>query len=335
MNQDPVKVKQIEWTSVLPSLHLVKALRFGYRARTLVPAFCAVLLVQLILWLFGLSGNAVSPNGGLLLLDSLQQSGNPIQVLVTTSWWMLFGSEVPIYNVMTVCLLLQVVALAFGIGISRAAASEFCVQERSGAFRNLKLTARRIAAAVKISIAFLFLGFLAFLPVLLVRGFVGMVGTELPTTMWPVLSLAAIPVILVWFVLLITGPFAAAAIATDDCEPADAVSRAINYVLSHKLRVVLLVFTCLTLARLSGGFTELLLCWSTGITAADLPNVVSGLQYRLVFGFGSESGSWRIMVQRVTTTVEFAVLQSALTIGYVLLRHAEDSIPYREFRREV
>lgn len=335
MNQDPVTVKQIEWTSVLPSLHLVKALKFGYRTRTFVPAICAVLLVQLVLWLFGFSRIDASLQGDFRLTDFLQSHGNPIHVLVTTSWRMLFDTEASITSLMTVCLLLQIVSLALGIGISRAAASEFCVQERSGPIRNLKLTARRTSAAVKIAIAFLFFGILAFTPVLLVRGIVWLVGTDFSATMWPVLSWAAIPVILVWFVLLVTGPFAAAAIATDDCEPADAVSRAINYVLSHKLRVVFMVFWCLALARLSGSLAEVLLCWSTGITAVDLPNGVSQLRYRLMFGFGSENGSWGTMVQLVATAVEFAVLQSALTIGYVLLRQTEDSVPYREFRREM
>ena len=334
MNQDPVKVNHVDWTSVLPSLHLAKALKFAYRARTLVVAIGAVLLVQLVLWLCGVNSQYELRGSNRGLFNSVLRSGNPSQVLMTTSWWMLSSSEIAITKLTAVFMMVQIIALAFGIGISRAVACEFCVQERSGALRNLRLMARRIPDAIKIAIAFFAFGFIAFLPILLIRVFAWLFGSgTIFSTAWPVLSLVAIPVILVWLVLLVTGPFAAAAIATDDCDTADAVSRAINYVLSHKLQVVLLTSASLTLSRLSGSLTELLLSLSLGVTAADLPVSVTEIRGSDLFGFGSESPGWNRMVQVISTAVEFAVLQSALTIGYVLLRKAEDSIPYRELSR--
>ncbi|MEP3479144.1 MAG: hypothetical protein ABJZ55_07860 [Fuerstiella sp.] len=331
MNQDPVKVNHVDWTSVLPSLHLGKALKFSYRARTLVVAIVAVLLVQLVLWLFGLNSQNALRGWNRGLLDSVQRSENPIQVLMTISWLMLTSSEIAITKLTIVFLMAQIIALAFGIEIARAVACEFCVQERSGAWRNLKLMARRIPDAIKIAVAFLAFGFIAFLPILVIRLFQLVFGSSpILSTLWPVLSLVAIPVLFVWLVLLVTGPFAAAAIATDDCEPADAVSRSINYVLSHKLQVVLLISASFTLARLSGGLAELLLSLSMGVTAADLPTSLTDVRRSFPFGFGAENASWISMVQVIAAAVEFAVLQSALTIGYVLLRKTEDSVPYRE-----
>lgn len=330
MNQDPVKVNQVEWTSILPSLHLAKALRFGYRARTLVPAFAAVVLVKLLL-------SPIVQNfldADFRPLDLILRGGHPIQVLASTSWRMMNPADASVFSLLTICIMVQIIAFAFGVGISRAATSEFCVQERSGALRNLKLTARRSLAAVKIAIAFLAFGCIAFIPVLLVRVFAWVTGpTEFLTTVWPALSLLAIPAILVWVVIMISGPLAAAAIATDDCGPADAVSRAINYVLSHKLRVVFLVSASITLARVAGGLAELLISLSIGVAGSDLPEAVTQLKQTLWGGARSGSPAVTMMVSLITTAVEFAVLQSALAIGYVLLRRQEDSIPYREFSR--
>lgn len=335
MNQDPVKVKQIEWTSVLPSLHLVKAVRFGFRVRTFVPAFAAVVLVQVVLTLLSSTDSGSNLlRGKFGLFGLIQRSDNPIQVLATTSWWLMNSSDVSVTTLLTVCVLVQIIVLAFGVGISRAVASEFCMHERSGALRNLKLTARRTSAAVKISIAFLAFGLIAYCPVLIARGFAWLVGSgSFLTSVWPVLSLVAIPVILTWVVLMITGPLAAAAIAADNCDPADAVSRAINYVLSHKLRLFLMVSASFALARLSGSLAELLISSSTGITASGLPEPVTQIRNGFLFGYRSGTSAWLTMVQLITTAVEFAVLQSALTIGYVLLRHQEDAVPYRELSR--
>ena len=329
MNQDPVKVQLIQWTSVLPLLNLTKALKFAYRARTLVPSLLAVVLLSFLVTAFA----AVNPPNQTSPLSHILQEHNPIQLVVASSWQLLNHNGANGSSLLLSCLLFHLISLAAGIGISRAACSEFCAEERSGAFRNLKLTGRRTFAATKISIAFLVFGGIAFLPVLAVRLLLLFVTGAV--SLWPVLSLAAIPVIVVWLLLIVCGPFVAAAIATDDCEPADAVSRSINYVLSHKLKVVGIVCVSLVLATLSSMLCERLIFQSMLLVSGDLPGAIPSLEGFTVYADQSQPQRSSGMPQLISAAVEFAVLQSALAIGYILLRRQEDSIPYRELKQDI
>lgn len=340
MNQDPVKLNQVDWPSVVPGFHLLKACRFAYRLRTLLPAACAVLTMGLLLLVLSFQMSSIfslDHKSALLAGDStgIEQPfsfGNPQQVLLSASWQLLTPTKTSAAMLLVVCVLSQSIVLAFGIGISRAATSEFCVQQRSGPWTNLKLSVRNVPSALAATAAFIVFCTVAAIPVLAVRACLWFAGNDsVLLSAWPIIALFAIPVVLVWTLVMVSGPLAAAAIATDDCGAADAVSRAFCYVMSHKLAVWLLVMASTALAWFCCSVAEHLVALSISISAYGLPEDVTKLKSTIFGAIESKSASLTILVRVISTTVQFAVFQSAMAIGYVLLRKKEDAIPYREF----
>lgn len=342
MNQDPVSVKRIDWSAVLPGLHLLKALRFAYRFRTLAPAACAVMLVGLLLVVLGYpmaSAFSTDYKSSFLqkdadVIDFVFSPDNPQQVLFSSSWRLMQPPEISIPRLIILCVLAQAIVFGFGIGICRAVACEFCVEQRSGAWSNLKLSLRSSPSALAAAAAFFLLCFAAMLPVLAVRTYVWLAGNEgVLGTVWPIIALFSIPAVLIWALVMLSGPLAAAAIATDDCGVADGVSRAFCYVFSHKLPVLLLLFASTALAWMCSAFAQNLLSLSMSISAYGLPENVTQLKSTLWGTQQSNSVGLTVLTRLIATTVQFAVWQSSFAIGYVLLRKKEDGISYREISR--
>lgn len=342
MNQDPVNVNRIDWFAAIPALHLLKALRFAYRLRTLAPAVCAVVLVGLLLVglghpmasVFSMDHSASDLRNDASVIDFAFSPGNPEQVLLSVGWRLMTPRGLPIGSLIVIGILAQAIVVALGIGISRAATSEFCVQQRSGAWRNLKLSLRHSASSFAVAVVFFVFCAIAMLPVLSVRAYSSLAGNEeLLRSAWPVVALLAIPAILMWTLIILAGPLTTAALATDDCGVADAMSRAFCYVLSHKLVVVLLLIASTSLAWICSSLAENLCSLSIGIAAHGLPENVTELKSTFWGTQQSESIVLTILVKVIATSVQFAVWQSSFAIGYVLLRKKEDATPYREISR--
>lgn len=337
MNQDPVRIRTIDWGSALPDLNVVKALRFAYRCRTIVPALAAVLLVGLLLSiLLNVQDAFYSSSGdqdsvifeGFVSRNAPLHHANPAQIVMASSWQLMtISGRVWILSSIFIASLL--VALTTSVAISRGAASEFCLEQRSGAITNLRYTASRWSSSLIAALAIAVLLLLAFLPLLFVKLAAVLGAPEAALTFGG--TVVAVPAFLMWQMLVVTWPLAAAAIAVEDCGPADAISRAISYILSHKLRTIWLVVLSVGLANLAGLVANQIMMHSAlliqgQIGSAERPSVsvwLVGLQ-RLP----PTLGLLRTIVQ---PTVQFAVLQSAFTISYLLLRRTEDGVSYREF----
>ena len=275
VNTDPVVIKEIQWTKVFPALHLFKAFGMAFRLRVLVPAMLCVILCDAAWMIAGSWGMEVShqaerevrlasfPDSGSLndrvanrvrnsardfFLGSLAEVTQlPRPILIAER--VLRDGEFAESSVAMKALFLGSILIIGGglsIAIGHSAAARFCRDTRIGPVNGLRFGCKMIprwCIAVGLTAAML----------LIVRfGLAALLWLgEESSLLRSAISLAALAQTPMRYVLAISLFIAGGAIATDRCDGAESLSRALNYLLSHIVRVAVYFFLVLVIANLA------------------------------------------------------------------------------------
>ncbi|MCA9062636.1 MAG: hypothetical protein KDA96_06240 [Planctomycetaceae bacterium] len=328
-NQDAVRIREIDWRQTFPLLRLIEGARIAFSLQTMVP-----LIALMGLWMIGrrqLEAPMVTVADPWEMLPP---------IIVDTGWWvfavaewfdrLLLGSPavaspLPLHAcVYPVLLNLTVLSLA-ALMTGRITALQVCRGQRGGMLRSslFALTHfRRMAASLVI-----------LLLVLCVSGAGLSMARWVATASWlepirilvlPVLWMSGFVVVAAWLTIGLAVGLVPAGIAVDHCHAADAVSRSLNYVLSHRAwtvisllaavacqRVFLLVITWLF--RLVAD-----IAWHGGIDSTEPRTMITPAE------FGE------LLIQVITGAVQMGLTFSTLTIIYLLLRQKEDGVRFTE-----
>ena len=145
------------------------------------------------------------------------------------------------------------VLLTFGVAIARSAATEFCIHSRTGAVSALRFSFQHFTAGLVSTL--LTAGIVAApLLIVFVTGWMAEfvpVGSWLVVICWPILFLLGVVSVVATVVCLPGWMLSLAAIGTDQCSGADALSRGINYVLSHKLLTAFYLLVVVVVSNVS------------------------------------------------------------------------------------
>jgi len=326
VNQDPVKVNRVEWFRLFPGLSLLQAARLGFRVRVLVPA-CLCLLVF-----------AARPDSSRLPVDgaptapliriAMQFLPEPVDAVVVGATLFLLSG---IHNNATEILSFiwsGFVLVTFGVAVSRSAATEFCLHSRTGAFSAMHFSFRHFAAGL---VSTLLTAGLISVPLLVisVAGWAAefaTAGSWLVAICWPLIFLFGLLSVVVTVVCIPGWMLSLAAIGTDQCSGADALSRGINYVLSHKLLTAVYLLVVVVLSNAATMLAQWLIDVSMLVVCG---RVSESFDHNNEFLSGILSG-WMSGVQQLPQAAQLGVFLSGITIMYVLLRETEDGVHLRE-----
>ena len=316
MNQDGVRVTQIDWRKVIPSLRLLDAISLAVSPRVFLPV-CVLLFGNLASdWLLadrfaGLEQSdrlrpLISLSGTELpkTLDTINRAltalaaGNTSKSfsgLVAMVWWMLLVG-------------------CFGVAAMRSAGRVFCTGAGSGVVASAQYAVRMWKA---ILLSTLLSWILLAMPCLVFR-FLNWAGAKSHDG---ITAFGAMFYILCCVVLGIGWLLSLAAIAVDRCDGAEALSRGICYVLSRWLRVIIyaLILSMILIA------CDLAVSWLTD-SAYLLASSASGGQ--------ADEKAFRATVWSAlaffSEIIRLSVFLSGIVVAYVLLRNVEDGVSLRE-----
>ena len=329
MNQDPVKVDRVEWLRLFPGLSLLQAARLGFRVRVLVPAclclmvFAARQEIAEILWDFSPSPHQFRIAYVLHEIGAPPLPG-PVEAVVTGATRILasgiFDNPWEFVSVIWSGLVLTV----FGVAIGRSAATEYCIRSRTGVFAAMRFTFRHFTAGM-VSTVLAASIVMAPLLVVSIAGWVmnfGSAGAWLVAICWPVVFLFGMLSVVVAMVCLIGWLLSLAAIGTDQCSGADALSRGINYVLSHKLLTTVYLVAVVVVSSVATRIADWLIQAGTSVAFSRIDH-----NHRTSPGVLSD---WTSAIHQLPHAVHLGVFLSGITIMYVLLREIEDGVHLRE-----
>lgn len=357
MNADAVTVDRVQLEQVFPCLRLLRSGRIACGFQVLLPSLLAVLLSDGLETAFGPAVESavtvpgtISDSGGAALpaqpaVAALApplpaEAGGPAEAPVTAAirsccgfipqpvrqlaadldGWLRQGLLSNGQRWLRVVWNLMVLCLAGG-SVSYACARSFSRQQRAGTLNSVRQAIRSgrawLLSVVLAAVLLLF-------PWLLLAGCSGLIRLTGMATWLPDLTAAA-----VWscgFLCAATAVVVGAgwllgiaAVMADGCTGSDALSRGINYVLSHPLRsggyaVVVLLST--------GGFAELLsLLADYAVKLGDATAAV-------------EMARLQTISSLLVRSYAFAVFFCGVTIAHLLLREREDAVVLAELARD-
>ncbi len=326
MNQDSVTVNRIDWLRSFPILQLSKALRMGFRLRTFLP--CLLVSACFIISSFSISEVELSiDDDHWTVFSSPLSLPAPLSHVSEAVGSLGPNCPKPVTELLYGCAAYLLITTFLGITVARSTATEFCTATRTGAIQSLLFTAQHILSGLA---AVTIMCLLASVPVVLLWLFgkiaIG-IGTdsELLENVSVILGMPmAAFVIVTTIVCGLAWLFSIAAIGTDRCSGSDACSRGICYVLSHKAYALLIVFVAVVLSNIGAGIIRWLIWHAIRIARSELTPLTI-----LSEGHTSETLATTMSVI-LANTIQLGVLFSGLTIGYILLRKAEDAVPLRE-----
>ena len=346
MNQDPVAVSRIDWLKIFPGLHLPKAFGLGFRLRILLTALLFLGVVRV--GLYGLDGFSVSRHterlriaypikiyAGQTLRELTTGFPRPIAMGKESAGRLMFSARLPNdvseYGILALVILCMAV---FGPAVGRSTATEFCVHSRTGAFASLKFSLSHFGRSMVST-------FLALLLICIPWVFIKAAAWLCqPGTLWAVLAMigwilfyaAAALAFLATVVISLGWLLSLAAIGTDQCDGADALSRGINYILSHKFKTLFYLLVVTVVAELAGLLTLAVAGYSSEIIEVRFSDMI-----RTASG---PMSAWDIAAVLYTLSiavlaylphaVHLGVFLAGITVMYLLLRQAEDAVQLRE-----
>lgn len=342
MNRDAMKVDRIQWERAIPALRLLHAVRLACTAQVLIPALIVVAV--------SLEGTArlapeTDSQTGLPMMivpeepfsDELLHA--PFRPLTLSEWLRSFALEpvaTAIRDTVTVTVFpggtgsqvwerlgMNLLLLGFGgAAICFATARSFCRQSQEGIVRSLT---ESFSSTRSILLSIVLSGLLIALSRGLVAAWVGFAHVTGIET-----AASGVTVVVAWILALLccltlvvvmsAWGLGVAAIGTDRCDGSDAVSRGINYVLSHRLFSALLLSLTFGIAWVASKVVEFLSNAAAGIAMVSLQ---SSTELTLI-------GRLPGIVHVVVDAFRLGVFFSGLTLVYLLLREREDGIRISE-----
>lgn len=315
MNQDPIRVGQFDLWSIFPSLRILQSVGFALGPGRALPAGVAAILLA------GLSGSMESADR--LAVDSL---GGPI--LRIMSWWKKSLTEGFQLNFAFVAWIVSLMILSVcGVLVSASASGAFGHRKRSGWISSGKHALRSWRAQT------LSLGIYLILTLILTAGFRATTGIRAwmsswisESAFWTVSGTVGTLFCLLGLWILQAGwLLSLVAIAVDDCDGAEALSRGISYVLSRFWRAIACVAAVLFLSAASGSLFQGL-CLSAG---EILVQTYKSFDSQLALSAGSNSSAAAAILK------DAWIISSTfcgMAVTYLLLRRFEDGVSLSEER---
>lgn len=343
-NSDPVKLNSIDWLKLFPVLQLTKSARLGLRIRVLLPAMIVIVCLA-----FGPQFRS-DPLGQ---SNDLRRSriGRPVAALhwyesVPLAVFLPESVSTIVHRVSDVVLgsnrslrdcswqlswnLLIVGVL--GVAVGRAAGTAFCADSRSGGLKSLRYSFIHLipffgSTGLAVFIVALFVG-----PLNLAGWGAAQLSDGTPqVVMMCWLPLAGLAVLgLLAAVVCLSGWFLSlAAIGVDGCNGADALSRGINYTLTHKLVTFWYLFVAAVVSVLARWFVSRVLLAGTLKLQATFPAVSRFPRSGFGMNDGEANPGYSIamfVIEQLPAAVHWGTFMSGVTIVYVLLRQREDAV---------
>lgn len=328
MNQDSVTVERIDLRKTFPVLHLLQALRLGFRIRVLLPCLIAVGC-----WLFVGDISGLHP-----LCDAmpsrLTDVRSPVFHAATITSRLLTNSHPDLLFPLLVSLLLDVMVIAFvGTAVAKATAAEFCTSTRVGGIAAVRFSLTHrfgwlLSTALAVGIVTTLIVAVCF-----AAWFVstGAIGVTVVSVLWPLVFLLAVLTALAATVCGVSWLLSLGAIGTDQCSGTDALSRGINYVLSHKMMSTVYLVLVVTMSMVTFGLTKALLQAGKQVLENRFPAA-----FFETTDLGEDPGQqalfyWnQLITELLPNAVHLATLLSGITLMYILLRKAEDAVRIKE-----
>jgi hypothetical protein len=317
MNDDAVRVRQINFQAAVPSLHLLSIIPLSFSVQCFVPSL-------LISTLFAAFPDTFSPEASVesqgLLTEIMPPRLNGLLLDIYHLFWAgtAAGWMTPVRGLLT----LLVLNFA-GIAMTHAAGVQFCKERRTGALRALRHAVRQWKSALVSTALILLMGLLG---LCLFR-----IGSWVCTRLPGITGIANFFPAALWLyaalLLLATGIMgtgwllSAAAVGVDSCDGAEALSRGISYVLSLFWRCVCYGAIILLLAWFSKWAMTFLLNLATDVTVRSI---------RFPNGERFASPLFPALQDLLQEAVQLSAFFSGIAIAYVLLRQFEDNVGLRE-----
>ena len=317
MNEDAVKVSQINPWTALPSLRLIEALPLGSSAGSLLPCVFG-------LWALVLLSTTLSPPAAIaersvfaeVLPDAI------VGIISDSREIAVVGVGAGITRILR--LLISVVVVGFvGTAVSRSAGMRFCKDPGTGAIQSLVHASRLWKSTLLTSGLFGLLSFMSLLPFRIVAGlfFVASGSGDTTHVFSIVVWAAALTLMIAMFICAVGWLLSLASVGVDRCGGAESLSRGISYVLSRFWRTTCYVGVVILLSWLSGRVFEFILTQAAVLAEES------------IHGDPRQTGPASTFLQVCSIlvhSVRLSVFFSGLAISYVLLRHFEDNVSLQE-----
>lgn len=341
MNRDAMTVDRIQWEKCIPALRLLHAVRLACTAQVLVPALLVTILSLECSFLA--SSNELQPSehrfgavawpspdgtnsmvpGNLLIRTAGSVISWPVSAAIADSAELtaLFSGR-PVEQWIRLAVNLLLIGFG-GTTICHAAARSFCRQSQEGVVRSARAatsSARSILVSTALGIGLIAVTRLILILFVQFTRLTGL-GEVLHSQMLFIACCFGLLCCLTFVVIACAWGVSLAAIGTDRCDGSDAISRGINYVLSHRLRTALYL-GCI-----------LLILWTVGELVGFLGSGAAGLVYVSLQPSGDLDALRNQLAQTVAVIVDafrFGMLFCGLTLAYLLLREHEDGIRITE-----
>jgi len=356
MNQDPVQVSKVHWQQTFPLLRLIRATTLG---TGLAPLILATLCL-IISWTGSAAANRVLSSGSItavcefpwpeyarwteadsspLTLRELRATNQvlpaTVGVVVNSTSRTLSGRDlsgfpdkstaeasVPWLLSLDLVIWNALVLGFFATAIGRSVSQSFCIQTRSGVLQSLRYAGQH-ARDVLITTG-LIIAFMSFLRLMLqacvLINQTGSFGSTVTGLFWGPIYLLAFALLLVFSVGGSAWTLSLSAIGTDRCTGADALSRCISYLLSHRLWAIA--------GLISVGIIATALKWIAHVLLLATHHAIP--QQLSLENSGTLGQLWVFGIAMIPHAVHLSVFLSGLTILYVLLRQREDGINLEE-----
>lgn len=332
-NRDPIAVRQVQWLTVFPVLHLLRSLRNAFRLRVLLP--CGVLIICLIFvpqssFTSLFTRPVASPLSAEASILPVPGRGLlPVPLAGLLCWPLRLGTPPDASMVPIVLSLLIVIAVTtiVAVAVARATSQDFCCGSRCGALSSLKYSLQHILASLSATVLAFSLLMLLGLPLLFAQWLFGPESrwlwasgmTSIPLALYGIVAtFGAIVLFAGWLLSL-------SAIGTDGCAGADALSRGISYILTHKLLTGAYFYS----AAMVSLFARVVATFLASVAVSELPDIMRQSRpaeeaRHLLSGVGVQG------LQLFPLTVQLGSFLSATCLVYLLLRERVDGVDLHE-----
>jgi hypothetical protein len=341
MNQDPVRVSSIQLESAFPSLTLIHAARHAFSLQVMIPTIAVVIVLNGLIAipnaaLRGRSSQQDSPGRqnafvpferlGIDNIELANRFPKPLAHTVVSAQYV-FGRGI-FHDVReTLRLLFRIgVLMLIGAAVSRISAAEYCRDERTGVIRAVRAAIRSwkpLVTSTGLAFGLLWLPWFAFGLLSWCLAFSsGLFG--MPYLAGVIQWLAGFGLCIWTLVVSLAWILSLSAVATDGCDGADALSRGINYCLSHRLRTGCYAAIIVLLIVVFGETMRTVCDYATIVTIDTIVLQPSG---GMTPSFKTpETAAASACARVVVTAFQLGILFCGTTIAYILLREREDGV---------
>lgn len=317
MNDDAVRVNQINLGAAIPSLRMLELPRLACSVQCLIPALLAFTVLAVLGRIF-----TVLPEQ--MAAGPLDAAPRPIQCMLIDADEILahgFWAGVVPFCRITACFI--VIGLT-GTAISRSAGIQFCRNHRTGALRSLRhacLAWKSVLTSIGLTCVLgtisLFLLRLLTLTTFALRSTTD-AGSVLNVPLW----LSTLVMVVCWLAGYAGWLLSLAGIGVDSCNGPESLSRGVCYVLSRFWRTVCYLAAVVALTWLTTSALSLLVTYVGRVVFRSPGHALDAQQ--------SFANSFELFHATLLETWKLSIFFCGVSVSYLLLRHSEDNTDLTE-----